>query len=1187
MVRNHSTEETTNKEVQQSKDDLLPLAGGGAAMLTVFLLSGASGLIYQVVWSRALTLVFGSTSQGVATVLAAFMGGLAIGSAVASRIGDKVKSPLKAYALLEGGIAFLALSVLFLMPVLEIAYRAIYPLAHLSLTGLTLVRFLLACAFLLPTTILMGATLPILSAYFERHGKVEGQGASILYTINTTGAVAGTALAGFFLLPTLGMTGTTVIAVATNAVAALGALWLSRQVESGEKSPGRFIRIPFSEPRVSAITPKIPEPERPAPISRAAVAAAIGISGLGALVLEVVWTRSLALILGSSTYAFTIMLTTFLIGLALGSAVASKLLHRVRNPMMVFAVVELATGVAVYAGVVLLPELPYMFLELFRSTAGSPGLFSAGRFLMAGSIMLPPTLLLGATFPLAVRCLRVGARAAAAPVGFLYSVNTMGAIAGSLAAGFLLIPGLGLKQTLIIGALINLSAGAFLIVMAPGRRPVFKFAAAGLTALLMPGLIVGAPDWNPMVMASGVYQYAPRYVETFKNRQEFLDHHDAGRILYYKDGRSATVSVEVRPRVDDLSRHLALAVNGKVDASNHADMETQVLLAHIPMLLAAHPEKVALVGWGSGITAGSALTHGSLKTMTAIEIEPAVLEASRFFTEFNNQPEEDPRLTIELNDARHLLLVADGEFDLIISEPSNPWLPGPSRLFTREAFVMMKDRLTEGGMLCQWVQLYGLDEATFKTLLRTISDVFEDVVVIKASAGDALVLASDELIRINAGRVVQLMNQPGVKADLARIKIATLAQLLARFRVGGSGLDAIIGDGPINTDDNALIEFSAAQTIHILNEFTNEVLLAKPLWSPLDRTDLSGLPEHMSRRIALDLARELFTARLNHRAQSILKTFSQESGIDQSLVAEAQALQGEMLGESGDRSGAVQSWRDALERDPSSTLALFDLGKHFLNESRDPEAAERLLRKAVLSNKDFAEGKLELARALYDLDRHREAIEILTAAAEGNPPRAIEPAIHAQWGRSCFALDENECAINQLTRYFREWPDIPKPAEKSMRAAIDLGGAYLATAQTPRALEQFQIAGNLGRTLSSWNKDQAQLAENRGNLKKMEEHLKEAIRWSPGDAMLYRNLGGRYMQTKKWSDALPIWQELLIRHPGDKYGLRGATQALSYLGRLGESAPYLKKLIDFENDPAELSRLQAAYQQALATQALP
>jgi len=1151
----------------------------GWILLTLFLISGASGLIYQVVWSRAMTLVFGSTTQGVATVLAAFMAGLALGSWAASRFGDRLSRPLRTYVVLEAGIAILSLSVLFLMPALDAAYRALYPIVHLSLPALTLLRFVLASAFLLPATTLMGATLPVLSAFTEKRGGVEGEGASALYAANTAGAVVGTAAAGFWLLPAVGMEITALIAAAGNLGAAIGALYLSRRLEGSHTREAP----PPADAASGPAAPDEPDPLRAGGLSpgvRVALAAAIAVSGAGAMLLEVGWTRTLSLILGSSTQAFTVMLTTFLIGLAAGSAAASRILGRLRHPIRALALVEVLAGLTVYAGVRLFPELPYAFLVLFRLTQGRPPLFDAGRFALAGSIMLAPTLLLGAAFPLVVRCFRLGAKEAARPVGRLYAVNTLGAIAGSLAAGFLLIPALGLQRTLVAGGFINMAVGIGLVVLSPpalrvappGRRGGRLALVGGLVVLLL-ALPALTPRWNPLLMSSGVFQYAPAFMSDSLTRKDFLDYHAAHRNLFYRDGPTATVAIEKQPPRPDGKVRIALTVNGKVDATSVDDMETQVLMGQLPLLLARSPGRVLAIGWGSGISVGSALSHVGVESLRAIEIEPAVIEASRFFTDYNRDPYRDPRLRLEIDDARHALLVDRNTYDVILSEPSNPWLAGPSRLFTREFFLLAKKRLAPGGVLCQWVQLYALDRDSYFALIRTLEDVFADVAVLKGSHGDTIVMAGDAPIRFDAARIEERMKPSEVASDLARIQMRSAASLLARFRAGGAALRALAGDGPMNTDDNGLVEFAAARSLYGRSEMENDALLAAAPSPALDRTDLSGLPGDDAARFPAALARELLAAGLPDRAREALDRAESGGSLSRSAAADLAMARSSWLARAGRSDEARGKLEEALRLDPGCLPALLGLGRSLL-ENRDPRAAAKVLARAVEAAPGSSEARVGLGRSLLESGSPREAIEALTAAADLHPDTTIAPSLHLHWGRACHALGDEECAVRQLSAYFYDARGAPRRAEDGIQGAIDLGLAYLALDRRAEALAPFRLAADLGASLAATQRDQADAALARGDLQGYEAHLLLATRWDSRDVQSHYRLGDLMMRSERWPDAWALWSDLLRRLPDDAVALGGAVEALRRLGRPAEAAPMLRRLIDLEEDPARIRQLR-------------
>ena len=431
------------------------------APLICFLASGTSGLVYQVVWMRELTLVFGATTLAVSTVLAVFMGGLAFGSLTGGRWADRAKRPLRLYAWLELAIGLYGLAIPFLFSLLPTIYQPLWRTAGLSFFTLSLVRFVLAGLVLAIPTVLMGATLPVLSRVVARRAEAVGRDVGMLYTVNTVGAVIGASLAGLFLIPSIGMAGTTAVAAILNLVAGAVAYAMDRRqtLEPEVASDGAV-----EAPRSQVLT-------RPASI---ALFAAFGVSGIAALVYEVAWTRALSLVLGSSVYAFTIMLTTFLVGLALGAGLGAWLADRVRRPLLVLSIVEGAVGISAFAGLFLIRELPYVFLVLHRQFEASPAALLLGtRLLVAALVMLVPTTLLGAVFPLAVRAAAGRVNAIGRTVGALYSVNTLGAIAGAFASGFLLIPWLGVEGSLVAAIVLNfVAAAALAFTSVPASRAV-------------------------------------------------------------------------------------------------------------------------------------------------------------------------------------------------------------------------------------------------------------------------------------------------------------------------------------------------------------------------------------------------------------------------------------------------------------------------------------------------------------------------------------------------------------------------------------------------------------------------------------------------------------------------------------------------------------------------------------------
>ncbi|HSD79985.1 MAG TPA: fused MFS/spermidine synthase, partial [Solirubrobacteraceae bacterium] len=748
--------------------------------------------MYEVVWLRWLVQLFGATTLAVSTILTAFMGGLALGSWLGGRAAPRLARPLRAYGLLELAIGAYAL-------LLPLTLDAVPPLlARLGATeassfgALSLARFGLAGALLLLPTACMGATLPILAqALATEAGRLGGR-VGRLYAVNTAGAVVGTAAAGLALLPAVGVSVTNRLAVALNLAVGLAALAAAGRLPAPAPAPGG---------PAPASGPAGPAPRRVAVTALAAVAA----SGALAMVYEVGWTRALALVLGSSVYAFTVMLTTFLVGLAAGSYVAARRVDRLAEPGLALAVVQLGIALAALAGVAGLGELPWLFLRLFAWSEGRHGVLLALEFLLSGALILGPALLSGAVFPLAVRLAAAGRASAGRVVGRLYALNTVGAIAGSFAGGFLLLPAAGIRGTLVLAIVVNLGCALAVLLLVGARRAVLMPLAGAIAALALavPAL---APAWPALTMSSGVAVYARSLAPL--SRAQFEARRRRVQLLFYEEGLTTTVSVERDGRA------VFLRVNGKTDASSGVDMPTQVLLGHLPVLLHPAPRDAVVIGLGSGVSVGAALRH-PLARVTVVELEPAVVTASRFFDDVSGRPLADPRTRLVVNDARNFLLLTRERVDVIVSEPSNPWMTGAASLFTREFFELARARLRPGGVFGQWVQLYSLAPETLRTIVATFAAVFPHAAVFQTASGDTVLVGSLAPIHPDFGALAARMAAPAVAADLRRVGIAGPDDLLVRLVLDAEDVPRFAHGAVVNTDDNAHVEFTAPRTLYV------------------------------------------------------------------------------------------------------------------------------------------------------------------------------------------------------------------------------------------------------------------------------------------------------------------------------------------------------------------------------------
>lgn len=939
-------------------------------LLGCFFLSGASSLIYEVVWLRLLTLQFGSTTLAVSAVLAAFMAGLALGSFLLGRVADRLAEPLLAYGLLELAIAVYALAVPTIFAQTEAIYARAWS-AGFDAFALNATRFALALAVLTVPTTLMGGTLPVLAgAYAAREGAA-GRDLGTLYGVNTWGAVAGAAAAGFFLLPSLGQQRATRVAILLNLLIALAAFLAGRKV------------VPSTRGRASSARRTEGQPSRP--LARPAVLVAFALSGLAAMVYEVAWTRLLTLVLGSSTYAFTTMLVTFLAGIAGGSLMGARAADRLARPRFGLAVCLMGIGLAAFATQHLFSLLPRLFLAVFPAVRDAPGLLRGVEFGLAALVVLPATFLMGAAFPL-VACVYADVPAHVGRlIGEAYAANTVGTIAGALLAGFVAIPLLGIAGAVTAGIALNMAAGLGLLLMdAQPARDLVSVAMGSLVLLAL--TMTSPPPWDALVLSSGVYKEAPTLLRLYPSGGEALELMPKRlRTLYYREGVSATVLVAERPSLEE-GRQISLAIDGKVDASTGADMPTQVLSAHLPLLLHPKPRQILVVGVASGVTVGSVLRH-PVAAVVAVEIEPAVIEASKKFVDFNSRYWEDPRLHLVLEDARNYLLASTRRFDVIISEPSNPWLSGPAKLFTLEYFRLGARRLSPGGIFAQWIQMYGLPAEYLRALVRTFHEVFPHVLVFQTNPSDLLLLGSTRPIAIEPEALAERSGDPSVARDLVRVRVRDWIDLLAHFILGGEAVRTFAGAGPLNTDENGLIEFGAPRFLHADTISANRDTLARAFNESALGPLAPGVPPGRREALLLVLGRGYLQAGRLRQAE-----VSTRAALAHRESAEGHWMIGELAANHSNGDAAAHAWQRALALDPRHPGTLAGLGLLAYLGGRPAEAEDRLGRAAAAVPRDgflrylhgialYAAGRLAAARA--------ELLESLRLGLGDRPPPSV------------------------------------------------------------------------------------------------------------------------------------------------------------------------------------------------------
>jgi len=859
---------------QRSKQDWLLAVG-----LFCFFFSGIAGLIYEVVWTRMLTQIFGNTTYAIATVLSAFMAGLAIGSYLFGRIADWGKNDFLLYGVLEAGVGVYGFLVPQLFEMGQKLYRPIFGLNESYPFIFNLLLFSLSFVLLVFPTLLMGATLPVLSRFFVRNLGDLGRKVGDLYATNTLGAVLGCAFAGYVLIPQLGMRRTVFLAATINLVIAAVILLVDR---IRDKSSGEFVAPGEPTAQTSESVG-----ERPSWLGWV-VLGSFCLSGFAALIYENAWTRALTLVIGSSTYSFTTMLVTFLVGLAFGGFLYARLMGNREVRLSTFGFIELWVGLAALATIPLFERLPLIFVRLLHGFGDSFNTFLSLQLFLSALVMLLPTILLGLTFPLVARLFTQSLYRVGSGVGSSYAANTLGAIVGAFVGGFILIPFIGVQNTIIFATVVNLLIGGLLIVADTRMSFVPRFALAAAVLVLAVLSPVRVPRWDQHILTSGVTIYNDRYeaLPTDSLRLEEMQRDD---VLYYREGLTVTVSVHRIPSSD----YIYFRSNGKIDGS-YGDALSQLMTGYIPMMLHPKAERVAVIGLGSGMSA-HALATFPVKTIEVIEIEPAMIEASKFFDRASAKLEQlpggvkfpaeltgrvwydaqnkliyyegvmddaarsklmnlsqdhdyrgaidtlyrharnsrhggvlrDKRVRVIPTDGRNYILATPESYDVITAEPSNPWIAGIANLYTREFYRVISSKIKDDGIFAQWFHNYSMSPDDFRMVFRTFAESFPYVSLWSMKESDFLLVGSKHTQVFDYEALKKIYDSnPTLKSDLDYIGLSDIYAVQGLYRMNRDGFLAFSKGADINTDDGAQLEFSAPKNLRRPTTELNRKLMA-------------------------------------------------------------------------------------------------------------------------------------------------------------------------------------------------------------------------------------------------------------------------------------------------------------------------------------------------------------------------
>ena len=763
--------------MQNQNDSSKPAFQSRTLLLGIFILSGFAGLIYQSIWSQYLGIFLGHAAYAQALVLAIFMGGMAAGAMWISHAGERWRNLVRCYALTEGVIGLLGLAFHFIFTsVANFSYDVLIPAAGTAWLA-DVVRWLVAAALIIPQTVLLGMTFPLMSGGLIR--RFPGQDGSLLgglYFTNSIGAAAGALTASFVLLPALGLPGTVAVAGALNLVVAALAWWLARKPEPAAPAQAAQFKAqrPEQEPAPSLTTAGSATPDAAIPATGSTLLRvtlwSTALSGAASFVYEIVWIRMLSMAVGSTLHAFELMLTSFIAGIAFGGLWVRKQADRSADPLRLAGWMQIGMGLAALLSLLVYGNafdwVSWIMGALDRTASGYT-LYSLGTAAIAIAIMLPAAFFAGTTLPLfTVTLLRSGHGERA--IGQVYAWNTVGSIAGVFVAMHWLIPVLGLKLALITAAFVDMGIGLFLLRREAQNRPqLMRTAFAALGVLLATSLSMTVVQFDPLKMASGVFRTGSTILS------------DDAQLIFYRDGKTASVSVT---QYADARR--LIATNGKTDAAINihgkpaSDEPTMALLAALPLAMHASPEEIGVIGFGSGMSTHTLLGDSRVKRVDTIEIEPAMIEGARAFGSKVERAYTDPRSNIVIDDAKAYFSGQQARYDIIVSEPSNPWISGVGTVFSKEFYEFIPRHLKPGGLFVQWVQLYEIDEMLLASIMNALTPAFSDYQAYISNTADLIIIATPQgrLPEIKPQRILQ----GPVGEDMKKLGIASAGQLQLR-----------------------------------------------------------------------------------------------------------------------------------------------------------------------------------------------------------------------------------------------------------------------------------------------------------------------------------------------------------------------------------------------------------------------
>ena len=909
--------------------------------LLSFFLSGAAGLIYQIVWIRILSLVFGNTLYAISMVVAGFLSGLALGSHFWGKRADKYKDPIKIYIKLEIWIALSALAVTALVYALDSAIVTLMTVESINSGVWQLARYGLLFIILIAPTSFMGATMPLMTKIVVKSLDSAGRGIASLYAANTYGGMAGCFISGFLMVPLLGVRGTLAVALLLNFSVA-GLLWfVGRTTRPAERGTEKNERKPVSKRANKKRSKKSKKvsclPEQSTPIHRIPLALAltlIALSGFAALAFEILWTRAFIVSFKSTVYLFSNLLTVFLFGMALGSHLSGRWLDKLSDPLKLFGLAQVAIGLL---GILSVLFFAYSSDITYGISAMLGGMNWVKDILAMLALMtlvfLIPTALLGLSYPLICRITIDSLGYIGKKVGMVYAIGTFGGILGSLSAGFLILPLLGLQKGIFVVSFIALVTGYIALLNASSRKEIGWVlpASAAFVLIFFVAFEISGTDIG-------------------------IGAKTKGKIIFSREGITGTVKVIQEVKKGPLS----LLVNSYKLATSG---DVAVRFGHIPLLLKPDAEDLLLISLGSGITAGSVAAH-PVKRIEAVEIVPTLLDVQPLFAKENRNVLADKRFHLTFWDGRHYIRVTKRKYDLVISDLFQPDSAGVGSLYTLEHFLNVKVKLKKGGAMAQWLPMYQLSPENLKIIMRTFAQAFDHVVVwggdINSELPALMLFGSSEPIRIQPEKLALRLELDSVKKDM--IEHADPLSFLSFYIMDRRGIMSFTDGSPINSDNRPVIEYSAPRNI----------------WNRKENAVINFASLIKRRQNVAELLPGAFDD----------QTFSES--LERYYKGRTELLIGKVEHSRRNYRSELMHFQEAaklIPNDPYLSMAVFDLG--YLYYSRgDYKSSSKIFQWSKQLNRELLEAHFYLAKSYERLGMKEASINTLNELARLKPDMA-------------------------------------------------------------------------------------------------------------------------------------------------------------------------------------------------------